>query len=327
MLEIFRRNLFLNSLLLLPITMLYRIKSFIDPRVYIPSEHDTYLSRLIFQYFTDGKIQALLGCFIVFIQAMMLNRIVIKNSLSKEITLVTGLLYITFTSLLPQFIGLSPELLANTFIIFVFGQLFKTYNTAEVASETYLSGFFVGVASLLYVPCILLILFTNLSLMIMRSYSVREKIQHFLGWITPFFLMMTFQYFIGYKKFIIPNDYFNQWGLISIDFTKNFGTNGVLIIVLLISIFFVFNINNFYQKTANSIQKRISILFWLMLFTAIMAIFFKYLGLSHMIIFCIPASYFTCILLLRVKNKLFQELIYLSFLLVIIFVHLDFINF
>ena len=71
-----------------------------------------------------SKERFFLSTFLVFIQAAIINRLFIKQSMIGEINLFPGLCYVLLTSLHPSFIGISSLLLANTTMLIAFGYLF-----------------------------------------------------------------------------------------------------------------------------------------------------------------------------------------------------------
>ena len=127
MLEFFRRNLFLNSLLLLPYTLLVRIESLMH------ADQPSYASELspFIAWFNDLipsiLTQNILACLLVFLQAVYINRIVVKHRMGSQITLWPGLVYILLCSIIPQCTYLSAVLIAYSFILAAFSDIFKIY--------------------------------------------------------------------------------------------------------------------------------------------------------------------------------------------------------
>jgi hypothetical protein len=325
MLELFRRNLFLNSLLLLPIVILFRLRGFFDGVVYKTSLTDTLLSRATISWISSDAWQSLIACLLVFFQALLINKFIIKNNLSKDITLISGLIYVSVSSMFYEFGGLSPVVFANTFVVLSISQIFKTYNNANVTPELFLSGFFMSLAAAFYTPYILFFIFTNLAFIIMRSYTKIERLQHLLGWICTYFLIFTYQYLVNDYRFSIPYDYFNQVSIFRVD-KLSIVSWIFLLFVIICAIIFVLNGNKFFAKRNNAVQKKISILFWLMLFSGMSLLLYKYRTFHHTLAFCISACYFSAMIILRQKNKMFQELVYILIVIIAIFSNLGIIQ-
>jgi hypothetical protein len=312
-------------LLLLPIVILFRLRGFFDGVVYKSSLHDTLLSRAATSWISSDFGQSLIACLLVFFQALLINKFIIKNNLSRDITLISGLMYVSISSMFYEFSGLSPVIIANTFVILSISQIFKTYNNANVTPELFLSGFYMSMSAAFYAPYILLFIFTNLAFIIMRSYTKIERLQHLLGWICTYFLIFTYQYLVNDYRFSIPYDYFNQVSIFRMD---KLGTVSwiFLLFVIVCAIIFVLNNNTFFAKKNNAVQKKISILFWLMLFSGIAFLLYKHRTFHHTLAFCISACYFSTMIILRQKNKMFQELVYILIVIVAIFSNLGIIQ-
>jgi len=118
MLGIFRHNLFINSILLLPYTIILRIYSLIYPSAYESSQVDGWINYSVFSFLLEyPRIQAIIAILIIFIQAVCINYIVNKHRLLVRPNLFPGLLYILLTSFHKEFLLLNPIILANFFLL------------------------------------------------------------------------------------------------------------------------------------------------------------------------------------------------------------------
>jgi len=134
LLSIFRNNLFINSLLLLPYVILVRVHTLVHPVAYEVQQGDTFVVEFLFSSISSPIGQSISAILLVYLQAVFLNRLVIKHRLAPDYSLWPGLIYILLT-LMPSFPGLSPHLLANTFILISLDQLFRTYKSPKVADN------------------------------------------------------------------------------------------------------------------------------------------------------------------------------------------------
>ncbi len=325
MISLFRKNLFINSLLLLPYIILLRLKSLFFEQAYIANESESILTRSIFSLFKTNTSQALCCIMIIYLNALLINRLVVKNHISKESSLVSGLIYGLLASILLPFLKLSPVLLASPFLILSVQAIFSSYNNMKSANEIFLSGFYMSIASLFYFPFIYFLIFTFVGFIIMRSFSFKERMQHLIGWATPFLLTVSVEYYLQFYPTCIPTYFFNKFGLtflkgMSLSQFLSIGFFSFLILLCL------FSFNTYMGKKIIAGQKKISILYWLMLFSGITALIFSGLSLDHLHILCIPISIFFAINLVEMKNPLWPEIIHLSLILLLVILHLDLIN-
>lgn len=325
MISFFRKNLFINSLLLLPYIVLLRIKSFFIDQPYVCGDGESYLTKNIFDIFDTVTLQAVLSIVIIYINALMINRIVIKNNLSKENNLVSGLMYVIFASFLLQLLPLSPVLLASPFIILSVQCIFNSYNNLKASDEIFLSGFYMATASLFYFPVFYFFLFTMIGFIIMRSFTFKERIQHIIGWSIPLVLAMAWEYFNMYAAQDIPFYFYSKFGFIWL--------NGIPLPVLLLMLFIgiltlicIFSFGTYMSKKVIASQKRVSILYWLMLFSGLTILIYSGLAIDHIHIIAIPFAIFITLNLLEMKNQLWPEILHLLFILLLVILHFDLIK-
>lgn len=326
MISIFRKNLFINSIFLLPYILILRLKFLLEPEAILTLPSQGYLSGIIQKTITSPVSLVLLVAFIIFINALLINRITIKNHLYKENTLIPGMLYALFTSLLIVFIPFSDVHFASFFILLSLQSMFNSYNNVKSADDIMLAGFYLGMASLFYFPCIVLLLFGYFGFNIMRSFNAKEVMQYLLGWTSPFYLVLIYQYFSNDYNFVIPYYFVEKVGISQ--FLQGFNITELLItiVAIILSFFFLVNYGNYMGKKVMVAQKRISILFFFLLFIFIMVFFYKYISLTHLLLLCIPSSIFVTFNILDMKNRIWPEIIHLLIVLILVINHLELIK-
>src|SRR5690606_28440376 len=116
-LSFFRTNRFINSLLLLPYVVLVRglaISGGFPPE----SESRGILSEwLAGEVISSTPLKVVIGILLVYVQALQLNRVMIQNRMTQELTLFPGMVYILLVSYFPAYNGLNSVLIGNTFIL------------------------------------------------------------------------------------------------------------------------------------------------------------------------------------------------------------------
>jgi hypothetical protein len=326
LISIFRNNLLLNSILLLPYIIILRLKSFFLDSPYVASSSDSHIVKAIFSTANNVIAQASIAILIIFINAVMINRIMIKNNLSKVNNLVSGLIYGLFNSILLAFLPLSPELISSFFVILSLQSIFNSYNNQKASNEIFLSGFYMAIGALIYFPLVYLILITFVGFFIMRSFLGIGRIQHLIGWCVPFFLLFALEYYFQAKPLDFPSYFLGK-------ITLNLFSNGlklneflILAITVIFVIISVFSYNANQGKKVIASQKRISVLYWLLLVVSISAFLFTGTRLSHLHLVSIPLSIFFTYSLLEFKNNIIAEIIHLLLVILLVIIHLDLIN-
>ncbi len=282
---------------------------------------------MLYNSVPNPLIQNIIANALIFIQALLINQIFIKNRVSKEITLFAGLLYIVFVSIIFENDMLSPILIANTFIIIALGNLLKTYKLPNAIVHIFNSGFFIGVASAIYTPYFVFILFGVISLLLLRSFKLLEKLQFFIGIGLPYFLLFTYKYWndIKFADLDFIKDIFFRFPAFSSDNLVFFYVS----VGFLFSCvgFAVFNYPFFISKKSIQSHKKIDIVYWFMLFTLLGILIFKTNESTHLISLAIPLSILIGIYLSDSKRIVFNELIHIFVIALIFITQFKLINF
>lgn len=126
---------------------------------------------------------------IVFIQALLLNLIINKYSVLGKQTYLPALFFIISCSILSPFLTLSPALLANFFLLYIFNKLLSSYKQPDAISTLFDIGLAIGLATILYFPLFVLLLWVWLCLIILRPFYWRE-------WLSPLIAFLLIQFFL-----------------------------------------------------------------------------------------------------------------------------------
>lgn len=312
MIGIFKKNLFVNSLLLLPFAILVNIGTIIKPRLYDLNGSETVLSRFILNHIQNEAIQTTLGILLIYFQAIYINRLVIKNRLLREITLLPGLFYILLISLLPEFLSFSPQLIAVTFLLGAMSQIFKIYKKHTAAMDIFNIGFLLAMTSLFVNINTCYIILGFISLLTMRSINIKELLQLLSGAFTATYLYHGVAYFLNtstIKDFTGIYTILDQ-NLLSLDGYSAFK----VLLYLALSILMVFAYRKFITKQGVMVQKRIDMVFWLLAISGIIIFFKKDVVPMDVYYILFPLSLHLTLFILRLKNNVFQELIFLGML-------------
>lgn len=187
----------INLLLLAIYTLFMRMAIFMN----LPSELDLDILESYTKTFisvSPNAISALANvCFaamLVYVQALIFNRIINNNGLLPKPSYMPALLYITGTSLFMQFLVLSPPLICNFFIIIIIDKFLKLSKTANALGLMFDAGILIALGTLIYFPLIMLLLMLWLSLLMYRAFNWREWISGIFGFLSIFLFVAVFYY-------------------------------------------------------------------------------------------------------------------------------------
>lgn len=262
MLSLFRKNGFINSLLLLGYALVLQI---------IPAAMGhgrTFPSDIVHSAFLASVLHILM----LFIQAIFLNRMVIENRLHRDIMLFPGVFFILYSSILPEFWSFSHIHLANFMVIWALHELFQIYKTSNPAVEIFNASFLIGIASILCPPAILYLFLIFIGVNNLKKMEFVHPLQILIGGALPWFLWFTWQFWRGHGLEVFSS-FGNHMGLNL--FEIGTGTAAILkagffIFLLILSILLY---NEFRKKKHIQAQKKMDILYFA-LFHAVLVGFF-----------------------------------------------------
>lgn len=292
MLTLFRTNKFAANILLLVYVIVIRVTAFIFPVDWEPG-HLGILSEWVYSNIgTTGIAPLIVSILLIFVQAFMINKLVTDYRLNTEINLFPGVFYVLLVSAIPEFLNLSPILMANTFYIIGLYLLFKTYKSNHGGGDIFNAGLSFGVGSLFCFSLWMLLILGFVGLSILRSFRFRERLVLIIGFLVPYygfwiyhFVFDRVNYFYNYH-FLENIDFFDFAGPVAADLYVKIGFFGLLIVFTLLSY-------GIYMSKKNiKPQKYISILYWA-LFVSVLTIFFQSgIKVEHLMIVSVPLAIF-----------------------------------
>ncbi|MBC7450904.1 MAG: hypothetical protein H7259_05400, partial [Cytophagales bacterium] len=140
------------------------------------------------------RILSLLLCLM---QAFMFNYFVEKTNIYDQKTSYPAFFYVLFASINYDFFTLSPVQLGLTFLLPVMYILFKDVRVGEKPNNHFIAGFFLGIASLFYLPFACFILFTVYSFVVFSSFDVKRVFQLLFAFAFPWAMVFTYYYLNG----------------------------------------------------------------------------------------------------------------------------------
>lgn len=318
MLELFRRNIFINSLLLLPYIFFVRIGTLLMPQSYNTEFiQGSIVYSAVYVYLDNPLVQNIIAGFLIFIQALIVNYIFLNQKISRESTQFAGVFYVLFVSLIADSAGLTPILIANTFLLAGLLNILNSYKNTNATAQIFNAGFLIAIAALIYIPYTVFVLFGIVSLLQLRSFKLIEKIQFLVGIITPAFLIFTVKYWFD-QPFIeaaFLKDIFFRWPEISLDQRIiEYVAIGIIVFIALIWVLLMGYIED--KKNIHA-RKKIRIIYVFMVFCLFAYLVFNTRLEEHILSLAIPNALLTGIIASESKNKLFFELLHFVLIIMI----------
>jgi len=202
-------NIVLYALLLIAL----QISWWLHPAVSAESiAHSEPLSNALFSAIQKLPFANLLlkvsGLSLILLIGGILNHIVTSNKIIQQRGFTIGVVFAVLICLINGFAVLSPQLIAFYFTVRIIQKLFGVYGKEKPSGEIFDLGWIAALSMLFYFPSFWLLIFSIISLAILRAFSLREWWMVFIGFFCPLFVVFTW-YFWFDKLTLLPGDLLN----------------------------------------------------------------------------------------------------------------------
>lgn len=224
----------------------------------------------------------------VLLQAIRLNMLLNEFKMFSQSGFTTAMAYILLTGFFPQWANITPALIANTFVIWLFIQLSKLYNNPSPKSLLFNTGLIIGAAVLCYHPTAMLVTVVLFALAIVRPFIISEWFVLLLGAAMPFYIISSLLFlndkinqlntFLPHIKFSMPLLITDVW------FWVNLSVTGILLVAGFAAL------NNNYSRMAIQIRKNWSIMMVMVLMLLPVPFIFQNAGLEAAALSIIPLA-------------------------------------
>lgn len=316
MLSIFKTNRIIISILLIPYAFILRSFAFFGD---VPTHFDNggILSDWIYESIgLEDTILVSIAFVIVLLQSIFIILFTNSHKLSGDRTLYAGVFYVLLASISTSFLGLTPALMGNTFLLLALSNFFDIYKNKEPGGKHFNAGFWLAIAALFYGSMFLFFFFGILAINLMRAFNIKEMLQMISGYLVPFIFLFTYYYAIGdvsesYWAYLI-----SSFGIINIRETPYLDLITLSILALLI-LATIFKYNVFVDKQSMKNRKNITLLFLFIIFAIGSASIQAGVGMEHFIILAIPLSILISIVFAKISKRVWAETWHLLLFLII----------
>lgn len=301
---------------MIPYCAILRVKSLIYPSAMAsPPEYGLLNHQWLYVFNQYPRLGAILSIIFISVLGFYVNHLSNKSRIYNTKSLIPAVIFILTCSLFDDYLSLLPIHIALLFLLIALSNIFDTFKNNKCADSLFNIGFFIGCGCLFYLPFVVLYLFGFISIMIMKSFKWKDRLQYTIGFGVPFFLAFAVFYF--WMDGGVLNDYVIHNISVSKVFSFNVTTiqwAGIIFFVVLMLLLLV-QYNVYLTKKSMQARKNIDVLFWLCLVSLPAIFFWKHLGIDHFMFLAIPFAILFSVTLLKVRNKFFAELIHLMIIL------------
>ncbi|REE00400.1 DUF6427 family protein [Marinoscillum furvescens] len=205
----------------------------------------------------------LLSTLVIILQAGIFNSTLLRNKAYDENHYVAAFLYVVVMSSTGDFLALSPQLMALTFVLLSLNQIFRRIDNVVTDELFLISGLYLGTASLFYLPASVFFFVFLLSFVFFSSAVLRRLLLLIYGALIP--VVLVWCYFFWFNA---ADDFLFDFFVAGLIKPKVFYINYVLLLkvggllvaaaLLGVSVFVTQRFTNFQQK-----MQQVMILFFL----------------------------------------------------------------
>jgi hypothetical protein len=253
---------------------------------------------------------ALGAAVLVFIQAVLINNLTDEFRLLNDRSWLAGVSYALVSAGLPEFLFLSPPLVAVTFLPWALRQIFKAYNQSKATGLIFDAAFGVTIGSLFYPPAFFLLIAGFAGMSIIRSFKLKEQAVFASGVVVPFFLAWFVHFWFdrgsafwhgqlsGYSGFY---HFAPVWDWLTII------KAGILVFFFVI---IALSYNASLTRKLIHTQKCIGVLYWFLVVGALSIFLQGDLRNTHFLLLMPTMGILLAVRLSSIRNKLIAELLH-----------------
>ncbi|HEV7232033.1 MAG TPA: hypothetical protein VGO45_11925 [Bacteroidia bacterium] len=268
-------------------------------------------------------LSAFISLLLSTLSAFLLNYIVNQHNLLPKKTYLPALFYLIYSGFCGELLTIHPASFANLLIIAACHELFDTYRKDSALSEVFNAGMLIGLASLLFLPSLLLLFFIWAALLLYRPFIWQEYLVSFLGLLLPWAYLLV--YFFWYDRLgILWNTTLHNHLIIKqFIFQKGPAFVWLYFVFGTVLFFSLFRLLNSPINPPLKSQKTFSVLFWCFLISILSLTLSPVINLATLDLAAVPLAVFTANLFLQLRKSWIAELFFTFLLLAILIIHLS----
>jgi hypothetical protein len=290
-LQLFKTNQILGAVLFIPYLGLFYSVNFLNIAERIEPAATPALFSLEYQDWPPYAVH-LTAFFLVILQAVLLTLLVNANRLNNESNLFPGLFFCLFAGIIPEFMYPSPALLANTFLLLGLIELSAVYKMPVASARLFNVGLWISLASLFYFSSIWLLVFAFWGASTLRAFNIREPFTILLGAITPYLLVGTVFYVTDRLPEFWEAQFYENFRFADLHDAGDQILFVKLIVFALLTLISLIASGGYYQKKIMPAQKKITLLYGLLLFTGLSVLGQGQADITHWLPACLPLAVF-----------------------------------
>jgi len=307
---LFRDKSVVNVFFLLVLSLAVHLHFFVASPVVYATENDGFIGLFLLKYIRPlpTPFLVLLYHFLVLVQAMRLNATLNTYRMFQHSGHTTAMAYVLLSGFFTQWCAITPALVANSLVIWIFILLCKMYNHPSPKAHLFNTGLVAGLTILCYHPTSILVLITLFALAVVRPFRITEWFILIMGICMPFYFLISFLYLTDQVSYItrylssihfhLPLEKADMWLWITL---------GILGVILFSGLYY-WQLNN--TRLVIQIRKNWGVMMVLLLLMLPIPFLFKGVGIEAAVLSLIPIAAYSSNAFLYPRRLLFPNLLF-----------------
>ena len=216
MVFLFRDKSIINIFFLVILSIGVHVHFFMDAPLVVTNYNDGVFSYFLREYVAglSPTVLFILYHVVILVQAIRLNLVLSDLRMFQTNSYTPAMAYILLSGMLTQWCSISPALIANFLLIWLFIKLCRLYNHPSPKTLLFNIGFIVGLSMVSYHPTAILILVVLFALAVIRPFKLAEWLILLMGILVPYYFLAaglflnnelnTFTSYLPYLQWNLP---------------------------------------------------------------------------------------------------------------------------
>ncbi|MCX6186000.1 MAG: hypothetical protein NTU43_03245 [Bacteroidetes bacterium] len=260
-----------------------------------------------------SNIDFIVATLVIYFQSLQVNYITTQHGVLHKDSMLPALLFATLNSIYPEQMVVSPQIIANTFLLIIIQRLFYLYESKKPLYLVLDAGMYLGIAILFNYDVINYLPFILISVVALTSFNISYLIVALIGIIIPLYFTTALFYLSNHL-----NDFM---AFVEQSFTKSYFTKLTIdpivaipwFVMLVLLLFTGITIqSNFYKNNVKT--RRILLTLGLLLLFSILIVPLEEKNfIFNLIYLSTPTSMVVAYFFLSSKRFYLKEILYLFF--------------
>ncbi len=292
MVFLFRDKSVINIFFLAILSIGIHIHFFVSAPLVITHTGDGIFSWILDSYIKPLPQPALFMLYhaLILVQAIRLNMILNDFRMFQLNSYIAAMSYVLLSGILPEWCSITPALLANFLLIWLFARLCRLFNNPSPKTLLFNTGLIVGLSVVLYHPTAVLIIVVLFALIEIRPFDIAEWVVLLMGTVLPYYFLASWFFLTdsmqNFRSFIpIP-----EWTLPASSWTTGLVISLSVVWVLLLFGLYYWQLTN--KRMVIQIRKNWALMLMSLLILLIIPFIFLHAGPESGLMAMVPIAAF-----------------------------------